>query len=89
MFSNTISKQCRLSLYFSSVGRCLRVHCVAPGRGGVGVRSLTSSFDRTTDGSLGTRPVALKLETMLAFEKAVSKTFANDAMNAFLSIRPM
>ena len=39
----------------------LGFHWVAPGRGGVGVQRLTSSFNSTTNRSLGTKPVALKL----------------------------
>ena len=35
---------------------------VVHGREGVGVLGLTSSFDSTTDGSLGTNSVALKLD---------------------------
>ena len=53
------------------------------------MRRLTSSFNSTTNGSLGTKPVALKLDIIFAFENAVSKIFVKDAMKAFLSIRPM
>ena len=59
---------------------------MVPGRGGVGVRGLTSSFDSTTIGLLGTKPVARKLDWMFAFENASSNTLAKEAMKAFLSM---
>lgn len=42
----------------------LGLHWVVPGRGGVGVRGLTSSFDSTANRSLGTKPVAVKLNVI-------------------------
>ena len=67
----------------------LGFHWSSPKAGGVGVRSLTLSFDSTTNGSLGTKPVALKLDRIFSFENALSNTFAKVAMKAFLSILPM
>jgi hypothetical protein len=52
------------------------------------VRGFTSSFDSTTNGSLGTKPVALKLERIFAFENALN-TSPRVAMKAFLSIWPI
>ena len=56
-------------------------------RGGDGVRGFTSSFDSTTNGSLGTKPVALKLERIFAFENAFSNTSLRVAIKAFLLIQ--
>lgn len=67
----------------------LGFHWGNPERGGVGVRSLTSSFDSTTNRSLGTKPVALKLDRMFAFKNAFLNAFENDAMKAFLLIQLM
>ena len=53
------------------------------------MRSLTLSLDSTTNRLLGTKPVALKLNRMFAFENAFSNTFAKVAIKAFLSILPM
>jgi hypothetical protein len=50
------------------------------------VRTLTLSFNSTTNRSLGTKLVALKLERMFAFENALLNTFAKVAMKAFLLI---
>jgi hypothetical protein len=61
---NATAKHGRLSFYLSSFGRCFRV---ASGRGSVGVRRLTLSFNTTTDGLLGTNLVAPKLNLMFAF----------------------
>ena len=55
-------------------------------RGGDSVRGFTSSFDSTTNGSLGTKPVALKLERIFAFENAFSNTSLRVAIKAFLLI---
>jgi hypothetical protein len=48
---------------------------------------LTLSFDSTTNGSLGTKPVALKLDLIFACENASLKTFAKVAIKAFLLIQ--
>ena len=55
-------------------------------RGGDGVRGFTSSFDSTTNGLLGTKPVDLKLNVMFAFKKAILKIFIKNVMKAFLLI---
>ena len=47
---------------------------VGPSGGGVGVRGFTSSLDSTTSGLSGTKPVALKLDRILSFEKTLSNT---------------
>jgi hypothetical protein len=47
------------------------------------VRTLTLSFDSTSNRLLGTKPVALKLERIFAFENALLNTFAKVAIKAF------
>jgi hypothetical protein len=59
---------------------------VVVGSSGDGVRGLISSFDSTTSGARGTKPVALKLALMLLDKKACWYTARNAARNASLSI---
>ena len=64
----------------------LGFHWSSPKAGGVGVHTLILSFNSTTNGSLGTNLVALKLAVIFTFENACLNTFIKVAMKAFLSI---
>jgi hypothetical protein len=50
------------------------------------VQGFTSSFNSTTNRSLGTKLVALKLERIFSFKNALLNTFAKVAIKAFLLI---
>jgi hypothetical protein len=50
------------------------------------VRGFTSSFDSTTNRSLGTKLVALKLKRIFAFKNALLNTFVKVTIKAFLLI---